>query len=255
MEGSNDNESECLVPIGAPNGSQLFVPKCFRFNPKDDELISDFLLRKSKSLPLDVDVIAEVDIYKFNPWELPKMALYGEEDWYFFTLRNGKHPNRGRPNRLAGTGFWMATGPKKIIGHSSKVQGIRKSMAFFTGRVPHARRTNWLMHEYSLLDVDSSSTAKGRKSSRVDEWVIGRVYHKKDTKEMYHPTRKNKKKRTSVDGVDSGTKMTPMLTLESPDLGRPVDSETGIGSSIELMVDDLLDQPFPPVPENIDYLF
>ncbi|XP_047326898.1 NAC transcription factor 32-like [Impatiens glandulifera] len=218
MEGSNDNESECLVPIGVPNGSQLFVPKYFRFKPKDDELISDFLLRKSKSLPLDVDVIAEVDIYKFNPWELPKMTLYGEKDWYFFTRRKGKQPNMVRRNRLAGIGFWKATGPKKKIGHS-KVQGIKKSLAFFTGKVPNATRTNWLMHEYSLLDVDRGSTAKGRKTSRVNEWVIVRVYQRNDKK------------------------VTPMFTFESPNLGL-VDSEIAFGSPIQLMVDEI-------VPDNL----
>ncbi|XP_047326894.1 NAC domain-containing protein 102-like [Impatiens glandulifera] len=136
MEGPN--ESECLVPIGVPNGSQLFVPKYFRFKPKDDELISDFLLRKSKSLPLDVDVIAEVDIYKFNPWELPKMALYCEKDWYFFTLRNGKQPNMVRPNRLAGIGF-------------------RKNQ-LVDARVLPSRCRSWFY--------------------RVNEWVIVRVYQK-----------------------------------------------------------------------------
>ncbi|MCD7462229.1 hypothetical protein HAX54_048036 [Datura stramonium] len=42
------------------------------------------------------------DLYKYNPWVLPDLALYGEKEWYFFSPRDRKYPNGSRPNRAAG---------------------------------------------------------------------------------------------------------------------------------------------------------
>jgi hypothetical protein len=49
-----------------------FLPVGFRFRPTDEELISHYL--KNKLLGNDSfvnNVIAEVDVCKFEPWELP----------------------------------------------------------------------------------------------------------------------------------------------------------------------------------------
>ena len=47
------------------------LPPGFRFHPTDEELIVHYLKRKASSSPLPVSIIAEVDLYKFDPWELP----------------------------------------------------------------------------------------------------------------------------------------------------------------------------------------
>lgn len=52
-----------------PNPAPL--PPGFRFHPTDEELILHYLRNRSASIPCPVDIIAEVDIYKFDPWQLP----------------------------------------------------------------------------------------------------------------------------------------------------------------------------------------
>ena len=54
---------------------QAPLPPGFRFHPTDEELILHYLRKKLASTPLPVSIIAEVDIYKFDPWELPGLCL------------------------------------------------------------------------------------------------------------------------------------------------------------------------------------
>lgn len=51
------------------------LPPGFRFHPTDEELIVHYLKRKASSSPLPVSIIAEVDLYKFDPWELPSNLI------------------------------------------------------------------------------------------------------------------------------------------------------------------------------------
>ncbi|CAN1854329.1 NAC transcription factor 25 [Linum perenne] len=54
------------VPHHHPN-----LPPGFRFHPTDEELVVHYLKKKAASIPLPVTIIADVDLYKFDPWELP----------------------------------------------------------------------------------------------------------------------------------------------------------------------------------------
>lgn len=56
-----------------PN-SNLHFPPGFRFHPSDEELIIHYLQNKVASSPLPASVIAEIDLYKYNPWELPSLS-------------------------------------------------------------------------------------------------------------------------------------------------------------------------------------
>ncbi|XP_042507090.1 NAC domain-containing protein 2-like [Macadamia integrifolia] len=154
----------------------LDLPPGFRFHPTDEELVMHYLCRKCAAQSISVPIIAEVDLYKFDPWQLPGMALYGEKEWYFFSPRDRKYPNGSRPNRAAGTGYWKATGADKPIGHPKAI-GIKKALVFYTGKAPKGEKTNWIMHEYRLADVDRS--ARKKNSLRLDDWVLCRIYNKK----------------------------------------------------------------------------
>ncbi|CAL5351018.1 unnamed protein product [Camellia sinensis] len=66
------------------------LPPGFRFHPTDKELIVHYLRNKATTSSLKAAIIAEVDLYKCNPWELPRKALFGEEEWNFFTPRDRK---------------------------------------------------------------------------------------------------------------------------------------------------------------------
>lgn len=84
------------------------------------------------------------------------MSLYGEKEWYFFSPRDRKYPNGSRPNRAAGTGYWKATGADKAVG-KPKTLGIKKALVFYAGKAPRGVKTNWIMHEYRLANVDRSA--------------------------------------------------------------------------------------------------
>lgn len=47
------------------------LPPGFRFHPTDVELVLYYLKRKIMGKKLHYEAIAEVNIYKFSPWDLP----------------------------------------------------------------------------------------------------------------------------------------------------------------------------------------
>ena len=196
-----------------PNSSFQFPPG-FRFHPSDEELIVHYLQKKVTSHPLPASVIAEIDLYKYNPWELPSLsctiyslvhffflsdyqlmyrtgfhyllfylfiltekALFGEEEWYFFSPRDRKYPNGVRPNRAAASGFWKATGTDKPILTScgSKSIGVKKALVFYIGRPPRGVKTEWIMNEYRLLNTMNRPGSRSKGSMRVSTAIM--VYH------------------------------------------------------------------------------
>ncbi|KAI3965843.1 hypothetical protein MKX01_010800 [Papaver californicum] len=165
--------------------SELNLPPGFRFHPTDEELMVHYLCRKVTHQPLPVPIIAEVDLYKYDPWSLPDKALFGTKEWYFFTPRDRKYPNGIRPNRAAGSGYWKATGadkPIKPLGHFTSV-GVKKALVFYSGKAPKGIKTNWIMHEYRLAEEPNRSSKKNG-SLRLDNWVLCRLYNKKNNWEM-----------------------------------------------------------------------
>ncbi|XAR51001.1 hypothetical protein NMG60_11005493 [Bertholletia excelsa] len=160
-----------------PN-SNIQLPPGFRFHPTDEELIVYYLRNKATSITLPASIMAEVDLYKCNPWDLPRKALFGEEEWYFFTPRDRKYPNGTRPNRMAASGYWKATGTDKPILDScqGKTIGVKKALVFYHGRPPRGVKTDWIMHEYRLPEPTSTSKQKG--CMRLDDWVLCRVRQK-----------------------------------------------------------------------------
>uniref|UniRef100_A0ACD5UFD7 Uncharacterized protein n=1 Tax=Avena sativa TaxID=4498 RepID=A0ACD5UFD7_AVESA len=196
--GSSDSSSASAPPPPPPpqqRGSELELelPPGFRFHPTDEELLVHYLRKKAAKVPLPVTIIAEVDLYKFDPWELPEKATFGEREWYFFSPRDRKYPNGARPNRAATSGYWKATGTDKPIlasGSRRETVGVRKALVFYRGKPPKGIKTNWIMHEYRLTDGStySSTTTTRRRlvaggtraasSLRLDDWVLCRIYEK-----------------------------------------------------------------------------
>nr|AXJ94106.1 NAC domain containing transcription factor NAC6 [Fagopyrum tataricum] len=165
--------------------ADLNLPPGFRFHPTDDELVTHYLCRKCASQPIAVPIITEIDLYKYDPWNLPDLARYGEKEWYFFSPRDRKYPNGSRPNRAAGSGYWKATGADKPIGRPKPV-AIKKALVFYAGKAPKGEKSNWIMHEYRLADVDRSARKKGN-GLRLDDWVLCRIYNKKGIIEKLPP--------------------------------------------------------------------
>nr|ACL14370.1 CUP-SHAPED COTYLEDON2 [Cardamine hirsuta] len=158
-------------------GDSQYLPPGFRFHPTDEELITHYLLRKVLDGCFSSRAIAEVDLNKCEPWQLPGRAKMGEKEWYFFSLRDRKYPTGLRTNRATEAGYWKATGKDREI-YSSKtcaLIGMKKTLVFYKGRAPKGEKSNWVMHEYRLEGKFSYHFIS---RSSKDEWVISRVFQK-----------------------------------------------------------------------------
>ncbi|KAK4789703.1 hypothetical protein SAY86_017007 [Trapa natans] len=187
-------------------GSDL--PPGFRFHPTDEELIVYYLRNQAALRPCPVSIIPEVDIYKFDPWQLPEKAEFGEKEWYFFSPRDRKYPNGQRPNRATVSGYWKATGTDKAIYSGTNYVGVKKALVFYKGRPPKGIKSDWIMHEYRLLPDMKMHTSRQNGSMRLDDWVLCRIYKKKSTNKV----------------TDSETKMMMMTTQEANDQAQMLTS-------------------------------
>ncbi|KAK9078235.1 hypothetical protein SSX86_002292 [Deinandra increscens subsp. villosa] len=189
------------------------LPPGFKFHPTDEELITCYLLRKVLDGTFTCRAIADVDLNKCEPWELPQRAKMGGKEWYFFSLRDRKYPTGLRTNRATEAGYWKATGKDREI-YSSKTSclvGMKKTLVFYRGRAPKGEKSNWVMHEYRLDGkFDYHFLSK-------DEWVIGRVFQKTTS---------------GSTGGNSGTG------------GGPKRVSSGLNSSTSVSLPPLLDSPY-----------
>lgn len=84
---------------------------------------------------------------------------------FFFTLRERKHQNGTRPNRVTGSGpdsvsgYWKSTAADKRIKFKGALVGFKKPLVYYR-KNPEADgkgaekndwiKTNWIMHEFRL---------------------------------------------------------------------------------------------------------
>ncbi|KAI4998026.1 hypothetical protein ZWY2020_053368 [Hordeum vulgare] len=126
------------------------LPPGFRFHPTDEELITYYLSRKVSDFAFSTRAIADVDLNKCEPWDLPSKASMGEKEWYFFSMRDRKYPTGIRTNRATESGYWKTTGKDKEIFHGGRLVGMKKTLVFYGGRAPKGEKTSWVMHEYRI---------------------------------------------------------------------------------------------------------
>ncbi|KAG8655074.1 NAC domain-containing protein 89 isoform X1 [Manihot esculenta] len=123
----------------------------FRFSPTDVELISFYLKKKFDGDEKCVEVISEVEICKYEPWDLPaKSIIQSDNEWFFFSARGRKYPNGSQSRRATERGYWKATGKERNVKSGSVVIGTKRTLVFHTGRAPKGERTEWIMHEYCM---------------------------------------------------------------------------------------------------------
>nr|QCQ83139.1 protein CUP-SHAPEd COTYLEDOn 1-like protein [Ambrosia artemisiifolia] len=154
---------------------QMDMPPGFRFHPTDEELITHYLSNKVVDNTFVAKAIAEVDMNKTEPWELPRLAKLGGKEWYFFCVNDKKYPTGLRTNRATTAGYWKATGKDKEILRGRLLIGMKKTLVFYMGRAPKGEKTNWVTHEYRL---EGKSSLSNLPKSAKNEWVICRVFHK-----------------------------------------------------------------------------
>ncbi|XVE96379.1 hypothetical protein REPUB_Repub02eG0216300 [Reevesia pubescens] len=163
------------------------MPPGFRFYPTEEELVSFYLHNKLEGKKEDLNnlmnrVIPVVDIYDFNPWDLPQFSVYlchkDPEQWFFFIPRQESEARGGRPRRLTTSGYWKATGsPGYVYSCNSRPIGVKRTMVFYNGRAPTGKKTEWKMNEYKAIEGEASSANSALPTIR-QEFSLCRVYKK-----------------------------------------------------------------------------
>ncbi|GFY89253.1 NAC domain containing protein 35 [Actinidia rufa] len=137
----------------------------FRFHPTEEELIEFYLRRKVEGKRFTVELITFLDLYRFDPWELPAMAAIGEKEWYFYVPRDRKYRNGDRPNRVTTSGYWKATGADRMVrSENFRSIGLKKTLVFYSGKAPKGIRTSWIMNEYRLPQQETERLQKAETS-------------------------------------------------------------------------------------------
>ncbi|KAI3931353.1 hypothetical protein MKX01_040270 [Papaver californicum] len=178
------------------------LPPGFRFHPTDEELVVQYLKRKVFACPLPASIIPELNVCKLDPWNLPGDS---EQERYFFSLREAKYPNRYRPNRATVSGYWKATGNDRKIAafRSNQIVGMKKTLVFYKGKTSNGTRTDWIMHEYRLVDPGTTASDILQRKNltqyslmQIGDWVLCRIFLKKrnskNDEEINEPCKENK---------------------------------------------------------------
>lgn len=136
--------------------SAAALPVGFRFHPTEEELVNHFLKKKMQGKDFD-DIIPEIDILKWEPWDLPGLSPIQSDDdeWFYFSRPDYKFNNRKRANRATERGFWKITSREnEIIARQSKaVIGKKRTLTFYTGKVRSGKKTSWVIHEYYIPET------------------------------------------------------------------------------------------------------
>ncbi|XP_068491329.1 NAC domain containing protein 50-like isoform X2 [Phaseolus vulgaris] len=150
-------------PVAAPATPPTSLAPGFRFHPTDEELVIYYLKRKVSGKSFRFDAISEVDIYRSEPWDLADKSRLKtrDQEWYFFSALDKKYGNGGRMNRATNKGYWKATGNDRPVKHDQRTVGLKKTLVFHSGRAPVGKRTNWVMHEYRLVDEELERAGTG----------------------------------------------------------------------------------------------
>ncbi|KAK3018783.1 hypothetical protein RJ639_003320, partial [Escallonia herrerae] len=206
-------------------GMEENLPPGFRFHPTDEELVAYYLTNKVSNFGFTSRAIADVDLNKSEPWDLPAKASMGEKEWYFFSLKDRKYPTGLRTNRATEAGYWKTTGKDKEIFSGGVLVGMKKTLVFYRGRAPKGEKTNWVMHEYRLENKIAFKPTK-------EEWVVCRIFQKSSAvKRVQQPT---PSQQSLESPCDTNTMTNEFGDIELPNLNSMAYSSRAISSNISL---------------------
>ncbi|KAF0900821.1 hypothetical protein E2562_035318 [Oryza meyeriana var. granulata] len=153
----------------------------FRFHPTEEELIEFYLRRKVEGKRFNIELIAFVDLYRYDPCDLPALASIGDKEWFFYVPRDRKYRNGDRPNRVTPSGYWKATGADRMVRvDGNRPIGLKKTLVFYVGKAPKGLRSSWIMNEYRLPHGDADRYQK--------EISLCRVYKRPGIEDNFHLT-------------------------------------------------------------------
>ncbi|KAJ0973158.1 hypothetical protein J5N97_021117 [Dioscorea zingiberensis] len=170
--------------MGDEETSKVHLPPGFHFFPSEEELVLHFLYHKVAHLPCQPDIIPTLDLHHCDPWELINgKALEGDNQWYFFTYKAEED------HRDSVDGYWTPVDDEEpVFSHENKV-GVKKTFVYYVGEAPQGIKTNWVMHEYHLLDdaaTNPNPNSRRRRSCKKrrrpitrmedNKWVICQVF-------------------------------------------------------------------------------
>lgn len=167
------------------------LPRGYEFRPTDEELVGYYLTRKVQGIDSEVDqVIAEIDICKFEPWILcgnphiffflflfiskivflwvfdknekknvdKSMIKSDDPEWFFISPPVKKYANSKRMNRATDFGHWKVTGKERYVTNqkTKTVIGKKRTLVFYEGHSSSknncSKKTDWVLHEYRLVE-------------------------------------------------------------------------------------------------------
>ncbi|KAL4574761.1 hypothetical protein LXL04_021598 [Taraxacum kok-saghyz] len=84
-----------------------------------------------------------------------------------------KYGNGSRTNHATEKGYWKTTGKDRAVHHRSQLVRMKKTLVYHRGRAPKGERTNWVMHEYRLIDEELEKAGITQ-----DAFVLCRIFQK-----------------------------------------------------------------------------
>ncbi|KAF3789241.1 NTM1-like 9 protein [Nymphaea thermarum] len=213
------------------------LPLGFRFHPTDEELVSHYLNGKISGRVDEVQVIPEVDVCKWEPWDLPEKSLISSDDpeWFFFCPRDRKYPNGQRSNRATEAGYWKATGKDRKIKTKkpeSRQIGTKKTLVFYRGRAPAGTRTHWVMHEYRATKCEELNGLQ-------DSFVLCRLFRKGEENGV----------NSNGDLVETSG-LSPTASMSIPDDDMADDSSDAVREKFEPEAEEVEQPALTSVKEN-----
>ncbi|KAK8567283.1 hypothetical protein V6N12_005879 [Hibiscus sabdariffa] len=136
----------------------------FRFHPTDEEIVGFYLKRKVQvqHQPLSMELIKQLDIYEYDPWDLPSEFTYIAVFIALMELETNSVSFFFFNEELASTS--------------------EKEWYFYCPRQSSQRvETDWMMHEFRLASLADSVPPKRFLDKTIpanDSWAICRIFKK-----------------------------------------------------------------------------
>ncbi|VVA91829.1 unnamed protein product [Arabis nemorensis] len=163
--------------------------KGFRFNPTDEELVTEYLTRKIRS-PDFICFIKTMDLYDHDPWLLPheRDPCFGEHQWYYFVQKSPNGHKRLMKEKSSLANGWWKRYTEEIVkdgDEERRVIGWKSTLVFYVCNRSnnYVGITDWTMEEFKLPDSD--------------EWFLCRLFYT-DWNEYYDRPRLSGKEHPSL---------------------------------------------------------